>query len=117
MQIGIVVVDPPYLSPSVELALSFAQTAVSSGHEVNRVFFHKDAVYLGNSHLDVPTDEVNLQTEWTKFAVQNDVPLVLCVTSAQRRGIVSANIADGFEIAGLGQLIETMFESDRVVTF
>jgi tRNA 2-thiouridine synthesizing protein D len=54
--------------------------------------------------------------------------LVVCVAAAQRRGILDEseakrhgknadNIAPGFRISGLGQLIETGIESDRVVAF
>ena len=53
---------------------------------------------------------------------------MLCVAAAQRRGILDAdeakrngkdgdNIAPGFRISGLGQLIEAGIQSDRVVVF
>ena len=61
-------------------------------------------------------------------AAQHSLDLVVCVAAAQRRGIVDAdeakrhgkdadNIAPGFRISGLGQLIEAAVESDRLVTF
>ena len=37
--------------------------------------------------------------------------------AAQRRGITEDNIADGFSIVGLGQMVDAMLESDRTVTF
>ena len=43
--------------------------------------------------------------------------LTLCIAAGQRRGIVEDDIAEGFSIAGLGQMIEAMSESDRTVTF
>ena len=57
-----------------------------------------------------------------------DLDLVICVAAAQRRGIVddgeaerngkdATNIADGFRISGLGQLIEGAVQSDRLVVF
>ena len=63
-----------------------------------------------------------------KLASQHDVDLVLCVAAAQRRGIADAdearrngkdadNLAPGFRISGLGQLIDTAIEADRLVTF
>jgi tRNA 2-thiouridine synthesizing protein D len=53
---------------------------------------------------------------------------VVCVAAAQRRGIVdpdeakrnskdSDNIAPGFRISGLGQLIEAGIKSDRLMEF
>ncbi|MDH3527860.1 MAG: DsrE family protein, partial [Gammaproteobacteria bacterium] len=54
--------------------------------------------------------------------------MVVCVAAAQRRGIVddgeaqrngkdATNIADGFRISGLGQLVEGAIQSDRLVVF
>ena len=36
---------------------------------------------------------------------------------AERNGKDATNIAEGFRISGLGQLIEAGIESDRLVTF
>jgi tRNA 2-thiouridine synthesizing protein D len=52
----------------------------------------------------------------------------VCVAAAQRRGILDAdeakrhskdvsNIAPGFRISGLGQLIEAGIQADRLVVF
>ena len=54
--------------------------------------------------------------------------LVVCIAAAQRRGLLDEdemkrqgkdanNIADGFRISGLGQLIEAGIESDKLVVF
>ena len=54
--------------------------------------------------------------------------MVVCIAAAQRRGMMDAdeakrqgldadNIAEGFRISGLGQLIEAGIESDRLVVF
>ena len=55
------------------------------------------------------------------------MPLLLCVSAGARRGLVDQQsemdselaelINDGFEIAGLGRLVEASTESDRLVTF
>ena len=62
------------------------------------------------------------------MAAAHDLELIVCVAAAQRRGIVDAdeakrqgkdatNIAEGFEISGLGQLIEAGITADRLVAF
>jgi tRNA 2-thiouridine synthesizing protein D len=54
--------------------------------------------------------------------------MVVCVAAAQRRGIVDTdeakrhgkdadNIAPGFHISGLGQLIDAGIKADRLVVF
>jgi tRNA 2-thiouridine synthesizing protein D len=42
---------------------------------------------------------------------------VVCVAAALRRGIVEQNLAQGFRISGLGQLVESAIQSDRLVVF
>ena len=75
-----------------------------------------------------PQDDRNIVNRWSDLAKEHNLDLVLCVAAAQRRGIADAdeakrngkdtdNIAEGFRISGLGQLIEAGIESDRMVTF
>jgi tRNA 2-thiouridine synthesizing protein D len=75
-----------------------------------------------------PQDDRNIVNRWSAVAVEHDLDLVLCVAAAQRRGILDAdeakrngkdgdNIAPGFRISGLGQLIEAGIQSDRVLVF
>ena len=53
------------------------------------------------------------------------IPLHLCVAASQRRGVVDAltaketdktNLAEGFEITGLGEFMAMVLKADRVVT-
>jgi len=73
-------------------------------------------------------DDRNIVTRWSELAAEHKLDMVLCVAAAQRRGIADAdeakrngkdadNIAPGFRISGLGQLIEAGIQSDRLVTF
>ena len=59
------------------------------------------------------------------FSTQHHIPLHLCVAASQRRGVVDAltakdtdqtNLADGFEITGLGEFMAMALKADRVVT-
>ena len=69
-----------------------------------------------------------MAAQWTALAKENDLDMVVCIAAAQRRGLMDAdeakrqgldadNIAEGFRISGLGQLIEAGIESDRLVVF
>ena len=75
-----------------------------------------------------PQDDRHIVNRWSELATAHDLDLVVCVAAAQRRGIVdsdeakrngkdSYNIAPGFRISGLGQLIEAGIESDRLLVF
>ena len=109
-------------------ALRFAEAAVASGHDLFRVFFFHDAVATGNAYTVTPQDQENLPKAWQSFAQQHKVDMVLCISSALRRGIVNqreaeryslsgGNAMDSFDLSGLGQWVEAMLVSDRIMTF
>ena len=128
MKISILVNEGPYQHQASDSAYQFAVAALESGHEVNRVFFYHDGVNNGTNLTTPPQDDRHIQKRWSALAADKGVDLVLCVAACQRRGIVdegerdrnkkdATNVAEGFRISGLGQLIEAGIESDRLVTF
>ena len=75
-----------------------------------------------------PEEETPELREADELSEAHDLDLVVCVAAAQRRGIVdpdeakrngkdSDNIAPGFRISGLGQLIEAGVQADRLLVF
>jgi len=117
MKLSLLIQGGPLSTSAPSTALHFAREAVSLGHTLYRVFLYKDAVYLANRFNSAPADETDLQSEWQTFATDSGAELTVCIAAGQRRGIVEDDIAEGFSIVGLGQMIEAMFESDRTVTF
>ena len=128
MKFGIVVNEGPYTHQAADSAYQFAKSAIAKGHEVFRVFFYHDGVNNGTRLTVPPQDERNIQRNWTELAEQSNIDLVVCIAAAQRRGILDENeaqrqgkdannIAPGFRISGLGQLIEAGIEADRLVIF
>jgi len=81
------------------------------------------------SRLSTPLeDEFEPVTAWAEFAKQNSVPLVICISAGERRGVISdgqaiefdkgvGNLHREFSVAGLGVLHEAMLQSDRMVSF
>ena len=128
MKFGIVVNEGPYTHQSSDSAYQFAKAALAKGHEINRVFFYHNGVNNGTRYATPPQDDRNLTNLWSELAKEHDIDMVVCVAAAQRRGICDAdeakrhgksgdNIADGFRISGLGQLIEMGIQTDRLVVF
>ncbi len=128
MKFGILVNEGPYQHQASDSAYHFTRAVLARGHEVGRVFFYHDGVNNGTRLTTPPQDDRNIQKRWTELAEGHDLDLVVCVAAAQRRGIVDPdeakrnskdadNIAPGFRISGLGQLIEAAIECDRMVTF
>lgn len=128
MKFGIQINEGPYQHQASDTAYQFAKAALAKGHEVPRVFFYHDGVNNGTRLTTPPQDDRNITKRWTALAEEHGVDLVVCVAAAQRRGIVDPdeakrngkdadNIAPGFRIGGLGQLIEAGIETDRLVVF
>ncbi|MFT5014016.1 MAG: tRNA 2-thiouridine synthesizing protein D [Patiriisocius sp.] len=128
MKFAIAVFAGPQTSEAPLSALHFARAVLNAGHELNRVFFYHDGVYTANMLSTPPQDEPNLSLAWSEFGLANDIDMIVCVASALRRGILdqtesdrynksAANLAPGFEIAGLGQLIDSALNAERLVTF
>lgn len=128
MKFGIVVNEGPYQHEAADTAYHFTKAAIDKGHEIFRVFFYHDGVNNGTRLTTPPQDDRHITNRWTSLAEEHSLDLVVCVAAAQRRGIVDVgeakrngkdtdNIAPGFRISGLGQLIETGIEADRLMVF
>lgn len=128
MKLTIQVNEGPYQHQASDTAYNFAKAALEKGHEIFRVFFYHDGVNNGTRLTTPPQDDRNVVKRWSELAEKYNLDLVVCVAAAQRRGIADAdeakrngkdadNIAPGFRISGLGQLIEGGIQSDRLVVF
>ena len=128
MKFAIQVNEGPYNHEASVSALNFVRAAVDAGHEIFRVFFYHDGVNNGTRYTTPPQDDINIVNAWSELAEKHSMDLVVCVAAAQRRGIVDEgeqerngkdgnNIATGFRISGLGQLIEAGIQSERLVVF
>jgi tRNA 2-thiouridine synthesizing protein D len=128
MKFGILVNEGPYTHEASDTAYQFAKAALAKGHEIYRVFFYHDGVNNGTRLTVPPQDDRNIVKRWTELAERHKVDLVVCIAAAQRRGLMDAaeakrhgkdahNIAPGFRISGLGQLIEAGIQADRLVVF
>jgi tRNA 2-thiouridine synthesizing protein D len=128
VKFGILINEGPYTHQASDSAYNFTKAALERGHEIFRVFFYNDGVNNGSRLGVPPQDDRNITKQWSALAEQYDLDLVVCIAAAQRRGLLDAdeakrhgkdadNIAPGFHISGLGQLIEAGIQSDRLVTF
>ena len=128
MKFSVMISEGPYTHQASDTAFNFVKAALEGGHEIFRVFFYHDGVNNGTRLATPPQDDRNIVNRWSQLAQEHELDLVLCVAAAQRRGIADAdeakrngkdadNIAPGFRISGLGQLIEAGIQSDRLLTF
>ena len=128
MKFAIQVNEGPYQHQASDSAYHFTKAALDRGHEIFRVFFYHDGVNNGTRLATPPQDDRNITKRWGELAEAHGLDLVVCVAAAQRRGIVDPaeakrngkdadNIAPGFHISGLGQLVEAAIHSDRLMVF
>lgn len=117
MNFGILVNEGPYQHQSSDSAFQFCKAAIARGHTVQRVFFYNDGVNNSTRLSEPPQDDRNIVQRWSKLAQEHGVDLVVCVAAALRRGIKDENLAAGFRISGLGQLVEVGIQADRLVVF
>jgi len=128
MKFAIQVNASPYQSNAGFTAYQFINAALAAGHEVFRVFFYQDGIYHAFKYATPPDDELQFTAQWSKLAKRHQIDLVVCISAAQRRGLLCADeakrqgkldddLAEGFRISGLGQLVEAILEADRFIVF
>jgi tRNA 2-thiouridine synthesizing protein D len=125
----IIITSPSLDEEGAYSAYRFAQAAIASGHKITGVFFYQSGVTLANNFQSVLSDERNLHVLWREFALQHKLPLQVCVTAANRRGLLSQtesqeessttgfNISPPFESVGIGELMVQLDNSDRSIQF
>jgi tRNA 2-thiouridine synthesizing protein D len=128
MKLSIQINEGPYQHQAADSAYQFTKAALAKGHEIFRVFFYHDGVNNATRLAIPPQDDRNITQLWTELQKEHELDLVVCIAAAQRRGLLDEdeakrqgkdanNIAEGFRISGLGQLIEAGIEADRLVVF
>ncbi len=71
---------------------------------------------------------MNFNRNWTELAEQRGIDLVVCISAAQRRGLLCEDearrqgkqdndLAGGFRIGGLGLWVEATLQADRCIVF
>lgn len=117
-KLAVVVTTPPY-SNLTRTALAYIEAAIANGLDVIGVFFYQDGVINANQGVAVPNDEFGAIDGWRALNAKHQIPLHLCVSSGEKRGLSDEmpgyNIEPCFTVSGLGELVELSSNADRVV--
>ncbi|MFT4862295.1 MAG: tRNA 2-thiouridine synthesizing protein D [Pseudohongiellaceae bacterium] len=124
----IVVHSAPYSTQAPASAFRFAKAALLGGHSIYRLFFFGDGVHNGNRLTVTAQDDVNWQKQWDQLIGEHKLDAVVCVSSAIKRGILNegesvrheldaVSLTEQAQIAGLGQLVDAVLQSDKVINF
>jgi tRNA 2-thiouridine synthesizing protein D len=128
MKFAVQLNSSPYASSAGLDAYLFVQAALVAGHQVLQVFFYQDGIYHAFGHASPPDDEIQFSQDWSRLAEQYQLDLLVCISAAQRRGLLHADeaarqgkqddeLAPGFRIGGLGQWLEASLQADRCLVF
>tara|TARA_R100001443_G_scaffold30172_3_gene43741 strand:+ start:4907 stop:5254 length:348 start_codon:yes stop_codon:yes gene_type:complete len=102
----------PLASQDIASALQFAKASLTAGYKIDQVFLYQDAVLSAAPDIDLPADEPNLSQQLADFCLQYRIPLLYCVTAAEKRGIVV--VSSGFIAAGLAEFAMRLTDSKLV---
>ena len=129
MKFSLLVLGSPWGAQCADTAFGFAQAVARSGaYELQQVFFFHEGAYNGGGLAVLPADEADRAQRWAELAKECGAELALCIASALRRGLLdeaeaarheraAATALPGFQLAGLGQLVDACARCDRLVTF
>lgn len=128
MKFALQVCSNPHNQHSAIAAYRFAEALLSRSYRISRVFFYKEGIYHAFRYSSPPQDEINLTALWSELALTYQLDLVVCISAAQRRGLLAIDeakrqgkldedVAPGFRIGGLGQLTEALLSADRFIEF
>jgi tRNA 2-thiouridine synthesizing protein D len=127
-EFSILITSSPFHGDSAMRALAFINGVIANGDKVNNIFFYSDGVYHANSLMLDTGDAFSTYKAWSKLSTEHDVTLLVCITAAVKRGIVSqqeaddngigfANLQSPFVQAGLGEFFTSLHSCNNLVQF
>ena len=103
--------------PGALTALHTARAIQASPYSLYRLFFYGDGVLLANRYLHEAGPAGDTARAWQDWIASERPPATVCVGAAQKRGLISDNLAEGFALAGLGDWVDALGHAGRVVHF
>ncbi len=119
--LAVVISTSPYSHLTIT-ALNYVEAALEAGVDVIGVFFYQDGVMHANKNVSIASDEFQAISEWQRLHQQYQLPLHICITAAEKRGIAcdaidNEKINIAFTVSGLGELVELTTKASRLVQF
>ena len=119
--LAVVITTPPYSHLTIT-ALTYVEAALVAGINVIGVFFYQDGVMHDNEGIRIASDEYKAIAHWQRLQQQYQLPLHICITAAEKRGIAcdaidNDKINNAFTVSGLGELVELTTKASRLVQF
>lgn len=117
-KLAFIVTSSP-LSNLTVTAIDIIHNVLAQGIEIVGVFFYQDGVLNASKDIQIPSDEFQTLQAWKKLHQQHQLALYLCITAAEKHGLVcegdNLTVDDAFNISGLGELVELNSKAQRVI--
>jgi tRNA 2-thiouridine synthesizing protein D len=121
-----ILTQSPAQQESNQTAQQLAAEILAAGDTLDRVFFYQDACYIGLK-TQVPGQGLQASHQgWLDLQKIHAFPLQVCIANSLRRGLIDdiegeryqhiANLQQGFQLAGLGEIAEASQRSDRIIS-
>ena len=85
--LALVVTTPPNSNLTTS-AINLVHAAIENNVKVIGVFFYQDGVLNAAKNLSIPSDEYQTLIQWKALNREYSVPLYLCITAAEKRGLL-----------------------------
>lgn len=123
----VLVINSDSTSQGAFSAYEFACELIKQQHTISQVFFYQ-GIGVTNGLVSPASDEIHITHLWQTLSKAHDIPLISCISASLRRGVVDEvvakeqhllthNLADGFELGGLGEFVTASGQCDRLVQF
>ncbi len=112
----IIITEPPYGSENPYNALRLAQALLEKGETGLSIYLLGDAVTGAKKGQYTPKGFYNFGKFLTILA-NKGVPISLCITCQEARGIADDELLEGVKPGGMQVLSEWVLKHDKVLTF
>lgn len=107
----------PLSSNNGRHAINFCKAVVEAGHKIKQIFFYGDGVHHANPFAVPVSGESALLTQWIDIKRLSGAPLNLCITAAEKRGLVGTQlengvVSDAFSICGMADYFSALHQSE-----
>ena len=125
---SIIITSSPDSGDALARALRFIDGVYDNGDEISNVFFFHQGVLHANRFFVPMGNSINAVESWNTVKTKYAIPLIVCTTAANKRGLLDdeeakslgeaqSHIAPPFNQSGLGEFFTLLHDCDRVVQF
>jgi len=107
----------PYKLEATDSLINISNAIIEKGHTIKGIFLFGSGVYNMKKDIEIGAANRNLPTRLEELCEKNDIPIIGCSAWLGVTGINKENFVKKSEDAGLGELSNWAFESEKLIVF